>query len=123
MSEQRDAEWAAFDALGIEEMRKRLGARQYGDQREKLAREWLAHNEKLQAALDNAAMLAEARSTNLLAREANQASAEANDIARAASASAERSAAAAQTNNKIASAALIAAIIAIVVSIIGLSHH
>ena len=123
MSDQRDSEWAAFDALGIEEIRKRLGARQYGDQREKLAREWLAHHETSQVAFDNAAMLAEAKATNLLAREANLSAVEANEIARAASASAKRSAAAARTNNIIATAALIAAIIAIVVSITGIHHQ
>jgi ferric-dicitrate binding protein FerR (iron transport regulator) len=129
MSDERDAQWAAFDAVGIEEMRKRLGAHQYGEQRERLAREWLAHQESLRVSAESAASLVEARSANELARAANElaeranASAlEANSVAEISAASAARSVAVARTNNILATAALIAAIIAIVVSVIGLKR-
>jgi hypothetical protein len=122
MSIERDARWAEFESLGVEEIRKRLGAQQYGEEKIRLAREWLAHQESLRTSTDNAASLAEARAANDLAKAANLSASEANVIARAASDSAKRSAAAARTNNIIATAALIAAVIAIVVSIIGLKH-
>ena len=112
MSNDRDAEWTRFDELGIEEVRKRLGAKQYGDRRKKLAEEWLAHQGALQGSSEHAASLAEARSANALARRANCIALEASD-------SAKRSAAHALTSNIIAALALIAAIIAIVFSVMG----
>jgi ferric-dicitrate binding protein FerR (iron transport regulator) len=128
MSDDFD-QWAQFADLGVAEVRRRLGGRIYGDAREKLAREWLALQESLRMSADNAASLAEARAANELARSANDlaeranASAlEANSIASIAAASAALSVSKARTNNVIASAALAAAIIAIVVSIIGLRH-
>jgi ferric-dicitrate binding protein FerR (iron transport regulator) len=122
-------QWEQFDSLGVAEVRRRLGARSYGDAREKLAREWLALQESQRMSADNAASLAEARAANELARAANElaerANAEAlaaNSIAEIAAASAALSVAKARTTNIIAGASAILAIIAIVVSIIGLRH-
>jgi len=130
MSSERDARWTEFERLGVEEIHKRLGAQQYGEEKLRLAREWLAHQESLRMSADNAASLAKARAANELARSANElaeranvAALEANDVASAAAASAALSVAAARANNIIAIAALIAATIAIVVSIIGLRHR
>lgn len=119
MADDRDARWAQYAQVGIEEIRKRLGARQYGEQ-EPLVREWLAHQESLEASGDRRAIFAEAKAANDLARSANDAALEANDIARSAADSASVSAAAARTNNIIATLALIAATIAIALSIIGM---
>jgi hypothetical protein len=84
-----------FEELGEETVHKRLAAHIWGEDKERLARQWL-----------------ELRSTSLareasdLARRANDAAREANIIAR--------------TNNIIAMFALGTAVIAIAVSIIGL---
>jgi hypothetical protein len=123
MIPERDAQWAEFDAVGTVEIRKRLGVQQYGEQKVRLAREWLAHQESLRSSAENAASLAEARSANELAREANTLALQANSVAETSAASAARSVAKARTSNAIAMAALAAAIIAIVISIIETRHH
>lgn len=120
---ERDAQWAEFDALGTVEIRKRLGASQYGEQKVKLAREWLAHQESLQSSAENAASLAEARSANELALAANTLALQANSVAEISAASAARSVAKAHTSNIIAAIAALAAVIAIAVSIIGWKHN
>jgi hypothetical protein len=125
----------------VEEIRRRLGAQQYGEQRANLAREWLTHQESLKAERDRAEALSAARAANALAEdanrialaskeaadEANASAREANSLARSANttaddaaASARRSADAARINNTIATLALIAAVIAIAMSIFGM---
>ena len=84
-----------FEGLGEEEVRKRLSASIWGEDKARLARQWLEDRETSLA-----------RDANDLARRANDAAKEANDIAR--------------RNNFIAMLALFGAGIAITVSIIGL---
>ena len=87
----QDSRWKEFEELGEEEVHKRLGSHIWGEDRKRLARQWLA--------LRGTSL---AREANDLARKANDAAKEANDIAR--------------TNN----IALVGAGFAITVSIIGL---
>jgi hypothetical protein len=103
-----ESEWAAFDELGVEEVRKRLGSTLWGPKTQKLAREWLLHHEASQSSLDNAAILEEAKSANAIAREA--------------AATARESAEEARNANRTARLMLIAATIAAVASIIGAVH-
>jgi ferric-dicitrate binding protein FerR (iron transport regulator) len=123
-------QWEQFDNLGVAEVRRRLGARSYGDANEKLAREWLALQESQRMSADNAASLAEARAANELARSANElaerandAALEANSVATISAASAARSVAKAHTSNIIAAIAAIVAVAAIIVSVIGWKHN
>jgi hypothetical protein len=121
--DERDARWTEFDALGTVEIRKRLGAQQYGEEKVRLAREWLAHQESLRSSDENAASLAEARSANELAREANTLALQANSVAEISAASAARSVAKAHISNIIAAIAAALAAAAITVSIIGWYRH
>ena len=123
MSDPRDQLWQEFDALGEEEVRRRLAAHQYGTAKARSALQWIEFRESLRSSDSIAQSLAFARDANDLARSANAAALEANSIARASSDSAKRSADAASTSNTIATAALAAAIIAIVVSIIAIFLH
>ena len=91
----QDVRWKEFEELGEEKVRKHLSERIWGEDKERLARQWL---ELRQTSL--------AREANDLARRANDVAKEANDIAR--------------RNNFIAALALFGAGIAITVSIIGL---
>jgi hypothetical protein len=91
----QDVRWKEFEELGEEEVRKRLGAHIWGEDKERLARQWLELRETSLA-----------RQANDLAMKANDAAKEANDIAR--------------TNNIIATLALVGAGFSITVSIIGL---
>jgi hypothetical protein len=91
----QDVRWKEFEELGEEEVRKRLGAHIWGEDKERLARQWL-----------------DLRSTSL-AREANDLARRANDVAREANDIARR-------NNFIAALALFGAAIAITISILGL---
>ena len=119
---------ARFRELGLSNVKEL--ALQWGGQLQAEARQWIAQTEVEQAADEKAHREQEldvarsardaAREANALARAANDLAASANSIALAASASAERSAVAALTNNKTANRALIAAIIAILVSIAAL---
>ena len=84
-----------FEELGEETVHKRLSAHIWGEDKERLARQWLELRETSLA-----------REANDLARKANDAAKEANDIAR--------------TNNIIATLALVGAGFSITVSIIGL---
>ena len=122
LSAPDDAFWTALNQMTAETVRHSLGLQIWNERKQKLAREWLAHRESSQGSAENAAILAEARAANDLARQANDSASEANVIARSASASARRTADAARTSNRIAAAALAAAMIAVVVSIIGLAH-
>jgi hypothetical protein len=122
MIPERDAQWAEFDSLGEVEIRKRLGAQQYGEQRMKLAREWLAHHASLRSSDENAASLAEARAANELAKEANTLALQANSVAEISAASAALSVAKAKTSNIIAIVAAAAAIAAVVISMINIRH-
>lgn len=113
MTPEVEAIYDGFEKLGPIEVRKQMASHVYGEEKMRHARTWLelkAH--EAESARDSASMAA-AREANDLAREANCAASSANDIAlRALSTS--------QTNNAIATAALIAAVIAIAVSIIGI---
>jgi hypothetical protein len=91
----QDVRLKEFEDLGEEEVRKRLAAHIWGEDKERLARQWLELRETSLA-----------REANDLARKANDAAKEANDIAR--------------TNNIIATLALVGAGFSITVSIIGL---
>ena len=127
MSDDRDAVWQGFEAVGPEEVRKRLGAHQYGEQRAHLAENWLAHRDALEASEDRRKAIAAADEANALARNANELASSANKLARSANTTAESAAAsarltadAARNSNMIATLALIAAIIASAVSILGI---
>ena len=144
MMEAAHARWREFDRLGAEEVRKQLAAGIYGEERAAQAREWLAHqeSERTRKALEASEQaVEEARTANALSREANNAAREAveearaanstaresNDLARSANttasdaaASARRTADAARNNNMIATMALIAAVIAMAISIVGI---
>lgn len=102
--------------LGEVEVRKNLAKHVYGEDRQRLALQWLAHQESLRASQASAETVSEARNSNALAREANTLASNANDIAL-------RALTASQANNNIAVAALIAAIVAIAASIIGIFIH
>jgi hypothetical protein len=120
-----------FDKLGVEVVRLQLANGRYQGNPDLLnqAVAWLAQREKenqSRAESSRAEEIALARSArdaaleaNTFAASANEIAREANEIARDASASAARSADAARTNNIIATLALIAAAIAIAISIIG----
>ena len=84
-----------FALLGEEQVRTRLAKHIWGEDKERLAHQWLEHQ-----------TTSLAREANDLARRANDVAKEANDIAR--------------TNNIIATLALVGAGFAITVSIIGL---
>jgi hypothetical protein len=84
-----------FEDLGEEQVHARLARDIWGEDKERLARQWLGLRETSLA-----------REANDLARRANDAAREANDIAR--------------RNNFIAALALTAAAIALLVSIFGL---
>jgi hypothetical protein len=118
--EANELRWKEFETLGPEEVRKRLGAHHYGEDKERLAREWLEHQESLASIKSRERTMALAREANDLARSANTSASEANAIARNAADSAAESARALRTNNIIATLALIAAVIAMALSIIGL---
>lgn len=91
----QDVRLKEFEDLGEEEVRKRLAAHIWSEDKERLARQWLEFRGT-----------ALAREANDLARRANELAEKANDIAR--------------TNNIIATFALVMAVIALAVSIIGL---
>ena len=84
-----------FEDLGEEQVRARLAQHIWGEEKERLARQWLELRETSLA-----------REANDLARRANDVAKEANDISR--------------RNNFIATLALVGAGIAIAISIIGL---
>jgi len=102
----QDVWWEEFEQLGEEEVRKHLGAHIWGEEKERLARQWLELGEAVKALENRRKTLALVREVNDLARRANDVAKEANDTAR--------------TNNIIATFALFLAGIAIGVSIIGL---
>jgi hypothetical protein len=91
----QDVRWKEFEELGEDDVRKRLSAHIWGEDKERLARQWLELRETSLA-----------REANDLAKKANDAAKEANDIAR--------------TNNIIATLALVGAGFSITVSIVGL---
>ena len=84
-----------FEDLGEEQVRARVAQHVWGEEKERLARQWLE--------LRSTSL---AREANDLARRANDVAKEANDLAR--------------TNNIIATLALVGAVIAIIVSILGI---
>jgi len=118
MNEPHEARWEEFEAFGEEEVRKRLGAHMFSEDKERLARQWIEYRGSLDSSEARRRTLALASEANDLARKANTVASESNVIALSAAASASRSAEAARNNNKIATVALIAAIISIVLSII-----
>jgi hypothetical protein len=91
--------WKEFDALGEDDVRKRVGAIVWDGMKQVAARQWLEAREAAKAAESR-------RETVALAKEANDLAKRANDLAR--------------SNNFIAGLALFGAAIAITVSIIGL---
>ena len=139
MSDPREARWQEFSALGEEEVRKRLGAHQYGEDKIRLAREWLEYHASIRTSSREEATLAEARRANSLAAAANELAERANSTADAAASSAratanaldsmtaltaeansiaERAERRVATANTIATLALIASVIAIAIGII-----
>jgi len=123
MNDPRELRWQEFETLGEEEVRKRLGAHQYGEAKARLAAQWLEYRESLRSSASNAQSLALAREANDLARSANATASEANVIARNSASSAALSAKAARKSNAIAIAALIAAAISVAASIISMFLH
>lgn len=103
--------WQEFEELGEVEVRKRLAAHIWGEEKEALAHQWLEFRESSNSSEVRRQTLAVAREANDLARAANNSALEANAIARDSASSAKRSAKAARNSNIIAMAALIAAII------------
>ena len=95
MARTNEESLAELEALGEDQVRKRLAQHIWSEDKESLARHWLELQETSLA-----------REANDLARRANDAAKEANDIAR--------------KNNIIATFALVMAVIAIAISIIGL---
>jgi hypothetical protein len=91
--------WKEFDALGEDDVRKRLGAVVWDGTKQVAARQWLEAREAAKGAESR-------RETLALAKEANDLAREANDVAR--------------RNNFIAALALFGAGIAIAVSVVGL---
>jgi hypothetical protein len=120
VSELHAERWNEFELLGEIEVRKRLAGHFWSEDKDALARQWLEYLDSYGSADSRRQTLAIARDANELARSANAAALESNSIARAAADSASLSAAAARTNNIIATLALIAAAIAIALSIIGI---
>jgi hypothetical protein len=120
VSDPRDSFWRELEALGEEEVRKRLAAHQFGATKARSASQWLVYRESLSSSASNAQSLAFAREANDLARSANAVASEANAIARDSASSARLSAKAARNSNIIATVALIAAVISIALSIIAM---
>jgi hypothetical protein len=123
VSDPRDSFWQELEALGEEEVRRRLAAHQYAGTKLRSATQWIEYRESLRSSESIAQSLAFAREANDLARSSNAAALEANAIACDAASSASLSANAARTSNIIAAASATAAIIAIVISIIGIFWH
>jgi hypothetical protein len=123
MDDLQSTRWQEFEKLGEIEVRERLAAHIWSEEKDALARQWLEYCESFNSSEDRLRTLAVAKDANDLARSANEAALEANSIARTASDSAKRSADAARTSNMIATLALIAAAIAIALSIIGMFLH
>ena len=126
----KKSRWQKFEEMGEREVRARVAAQSWGEDKIAAAKQWLDEKALSGASADRAATLAETRAANELARSANDlaeaanASAlEAKTIARDASASAKQSADAARTSKIIATLALIVAAIAIANSITGIFIH
>ena len=114
---------ARLESLGPAQVRLLLSNGGWPAQLHIQAVEWLAEKDREDQLRQEASKSEEmdiARSARDAAREANALAREANSIAIAASASAERSAVAAINNNRIATRALIAAGIAIIISIVAI---
>jgi CHASE3 domain sensor protein len=120
MTETYDIRWEEFETLGETEVRKRLGAHMFGEDKERLAHQWIEYRRSMESSEARRRTLALATEANDLARSANVAASDSVTIARSAADSASRSAAAARNNNIIATLALIAAAISIALSIISL---
>jgi hypothetical protein len=123
MPDVHDVRWQEFETLGEVEVRKRLAAHIWSEEKEALARQWIEWRESSNLSEDRRQILAVAKEANDLARSANDSALDANAVARRAADSASESAAAARTNNIIATLALIAAVIAMALSIIGMFLH
>jgi len=76
-----DVRWAEFEALGEIEVRKRLAAHYWSEEKDALARQWLVYRESRESSESNANSLALAREANDFARSANTSASEANAIA------------------------------------------
>jgi hypothetical protein len=92
MNDPHETRWKEFETLGEEEVRKRLGAHMFGEDKERLARQWIEYRDSLDSSAARLRTLALATEANDLARSANAAASESNVIARSAADSASRSA-------------------------------
>jgi hypothetical protein len=117
MSEERDAQWAEFERFGDEEVRKRLGAQQFGDAKVKLARAWLEQRDALHASADRRKAIDVATEANKISRQANDLSREANTTA-AGGLAGGAAPHATKANARIAAGALAMAFLALVVSVL-----
>lgn len=119
MSEEQDQQWAAFETLGPEQVRKNLGAKVYGEPRERMAIEWLAHKMAGQESEDRQETLKVAQKANDISRRANDLAKEANATAVGAASAAKEAADATRASARIAAGALVMAFLALVVSVLG----
>ena len=137
MQEKAEHVLANMEQLGAQTVRDMVSSGRWPANYQALAKEWLHQKETEEREQDDAnrdAQMFLARKSNELARsardqaleankraeEANAAAREANSIAWAASATAERCAEDAKANNRLAMAALAAALIAIAISLASL---
>jgi len=109
----REATLAEFEGLGTDEVRFRLKAKHWRDEKEALATEWLRKKDQERADAFQAEQAATA------SRAATAADRAASEAARAADA-AERQATTAERATRIAMAALIVAIVAAILSLIAM---
>ncbi|WP_298223161.1 hypothetical protein [Acidocella sp.] len=112
--------WSEFSALGLEEVRRQIAGGYWREAKTKQANAWINHYISSRSEESADAVIEEARAANELARSANELASAANAVARDANATAREAADAAKNNNKIAIAALAAAIISIMISILGI---
>lgn len=137
MSEKAEHVLANMEQLGAQTVRDMVLSGRWPANYRALAKEWLHQKDTEEHEQDDAqrdaqmflarrsnelahAAKDEALNANKRAEDANAIAREANSIAWAASASVERSVEAARTNNKIAIAALVAALVAIAISVVSL---
>jgi hypothetical protein len=99
MADQNDLRWQEFDSLGQVEVRKRVTAKIWTEEKAKLAHQWLAYQESQESSASRQKTLDVTKEAADLAKSAMEA---------------------ARTSTMIATLALIAAAIAVVLSVIGL---
>lgn len=114
----RAALYPHFEALGIDEVRRRAGAGNFYEDALTHAKVWLQMKDQEADASRSAANIELKREANALARDANDLAATATAAAEDAASSSRRSAVAAERANKIATIAVIAAIITAAISMV-----